>query len=133
MTSPQLSKRENYKILGSLGKGSFGAVRKIETNDDKKIYAIKEINLPGKSLSDEALKGCEEARKEYLILRKGLSQVVKSFGSFYDENSNCFIFSMDFYPHNLEEYIQAHIKGKNMNILFTDFLTIFKDITTGKP
>ncbi len=110
MTSPQLSKRENYNILGSMGKGASGVVRKIETIADKKIYAIKEISLPGKSLSKEALDGYEEAKKEYLILRKGLRQVVKSFGSFYDPNSNCFTFSMDFYPYNLEEHIKAHIR-----------------------
>ena len=45
MSSPQLYKKENYKILGSLGKGAFGVVKKIETVDDKKIYALKKILL----------------------------------------------------------------------------------------
>ena len=131
MTSPQLSKKENYNILGTLGRGAFGVVRKIETVADKKVYALKEISLPGRSQSDEALEGYEEAKKEYMILRKGLSQVVQSFGSYYDPILNSFSFSMTFYPHNLKEYIDNHIKEKNANIPLSDFLPIFQDIVTG--
>ena len=118
MSSPQLSKRENYNILGSLGKGTFGVVRKIETLDDNKIYALKEISLGGKSQSNEALKNYEEAKREYMILRKGLKQVVKSFGSSYEPILNTFSFSMELYPHNLEEYIETQMKKKKCQYSF---------------
>ena len=94
MSSPQLSKKENFNILEILGRGAFGIVSKIETKDDKKVYALKQIFFPGKSESAEAKESYEEAKREYAILKKGLKNVVRSFGSIYDPKSNCFSFSM---------------------------------------
>ncbi len=96
MTSPQLRKKENYTLLDIIGKGGFGIVSKIETKDDQKVYALKRIDLPGKSGSKESQESYEEAQREYTILKKGLKNVVRSFGSFYDPKANCFFFSMNF-------------------------------------
>ena len=132
MSSPQLSKKENFNILEILGRGAFGIVSKIETKDDKKVYALKQIFLPGRNQSAEAMQCYEEAKREYKILKKGLKNVVRSFGSFYDPNANCFSFSMTHYKHNLEGYLKACFDKKNSNISFATFMPIFRDIISGK-
>ncbi len=132
MTSPQLRKMENYTILKYIGKGSFGIVSKIETKDDKKVYALKQIDLPGKSGSKENKESYEEAQREYAILKKGLKNVVRSYGSFYDPKANSFFFSMDFCKYNLKTYIETYFDEKKSNIPFEKFLSIFRDIINGK-
>jgi serine/threonine protein kinase len=132
MTSPQLSKRENFNLLDFLGKGTFGIVSKIETKDDKKVYALKQIFFPGKSQSAESKECYEEAKREYTILKKGLQNVVRSFGSFYDPKTNCFSISMTLYQYNLDRFLEAYFEKNQSNIPFATFLPIFRDIITGK-
>ena len=132
MSSPQLSKKENFNIVEFLGKGAFGIVSKIETKDDKKVYALKQIFFPGRSQSAEAKECYEEATREYTILKKGLQNVVRSFGSFYDPKTNCFSISMTLYKYNLEGFLEVYFEKNHTNIPFTTFLPIFRDILTGK-
>jgi hypothetical protein len=68
----------------------------------------------------------EEAKMEYLLLKNPLKNVINSYGSYYDQTSNKFMFSMDYYAENLREYIE-----RNKQIDFPQFISIFKDIITG--
>ena len=131
MTSPQLSKQENFQILKNIGKGSFGVVSKILVTENNQIYALKQMYLPGKNGSDISKEALEEARKEYNLLKRGIHHVVRSLGSLYEEKPNVFSFSMEYFPYNLNEYVETTYIEKKMNMPFQDFSQIFSDVITG--
>jgi serine/threonine protein kinase len=119
MTSPQLKNRANYEILDPLGGGAFGTVYKIKVHADQKMYALKNVEL----VRPEAL---AEAKMEYDLLRKGIPNVLKSFGSYHEPNKK-FIFSTEL----MEITLEKHIQGKGP-LDFGRFVPIFKDILRGK-
>jgi serine/threonine protein kinase len=119
MTSTQLKNRQNYYILDHLGGGAFGTVYKIRIKEDSKEYALKNVDL--KQPGDLDL-----AKKEYNLLRIGIPNVVKSFGSFYNEENKKFIFSTELMERNLENFILD--KGP---LPFKKFIPIFMNIITG--
>ena len=122
MTSPQLRTRNNYDILDPLGSGAFGQVYKILVREDGKIYALKRVNLDPPKHDDSLA----DAKTENSLLRKGIPNVLKSFGSHHELNK-FFIFSTELMDMTLEEFIE-----KNGPLTFEKFLPIFKDIITGK-
>lgn len=44
MVLDYFEKMENYEVLGTIGKGSFGNVRKIKRKSDGRILVWKELN-----------------------------------------------------------------------------------------
>ena len=122
MTSPQLKSDKNYKILNPLGGGAFGQVFKILIREDRKTYALKYVKLdPPKQPSTLA-----DAKTENSLFRKGIPNVLKSFGSHHEPNE-FFIFSTELMNMTLEKFIE-----KTGPLTFESFLPIFKDIITGK-
>ena len=119
MTSPQLKNRSNYEIIDPLGGGAFGTVYKIKIHEDQKIFALKNVELT----RPDAL---AEAKMEYDLLRKGIPNVLKSFGSYHEPNKK-FIFSTEL----METTLENHIQGKGP-LSFGQFAPMFKDILRGK-
>ena len=125
MSSPQLNSAKNYTIEEIVDAGNFGAVYKVLVHEDQKRYAVKQINIEKYSESDRQ-NALNEAKIEYNLLKKGIPNVLKSFGSNYDSNKEIFRFSMELMEMNLAQYI----KGKK-NLSFEEFSPIFSDILTG--
>ena len=121
MTSPQLKSRSNYEILDTLGGGAFGIVSKIQVKEDNKIYALKKVKLDRKDQPN----ALAEAEAEYRLLKKGIPNVLKGYGS-HHEPKTMFLFSTDLMDMTLEKYIDD-----NGPLLFEKFFPIFKDILTG--
>ena len=90
MTSPQLKSKSNYEILDHLGGGAFGAVYKIRVKEDNKVYALKNVKLDRK----EQPNALADADAEYKLLKKGIPNVLKSYGS-HHEPKEMFLFTTD--------------------------------------
>ena len=103
MSSPLLSSDKNYdeKFIDA---GTYGAVFKITSKSDNSTYAMKQINLTNFDLSkrQEAL---ENAKKEYNIYSKNIPNVLKSYGSYYDETEDVYRFSIDLMETDLYNFI----------------------------
>ena len=89
--------------------------------EDNKVYALKKVRLDRK----EQPNALAEAEAEYKLLKKGIPNVLKSYGSHHEPNEK-FIFSTDLMQMSLEKYID-----KNGPLSFEKFFPIFKDILTG--
>jgi hypothetical protein len=124
MSSPLLRSEENYEIKMFLGRGYIDEIQKIISKIDGKEFALKQINLGNYrgDRGEELLNG----RRAYLLHRKGNPNVVKSFGSYYDEKTSTFRYSLELMKENLHDLLKR--KG---NLKFDEFSSIFKDITTG--
>ena len=122
MTSPQLKSKKNYEILDPIGGGTFGQVYKILVHEDGKTYALKQVKLD----HQEQAEFLADAKTENSLFRKGIPNVLKSYGSHHEPNK-FFIFSTDLMDMTLEEFIE-----KNGQLTLENFLPIFKDIITGK-
>ena len=125
MSSPQLKSENNYKIEKFIDAGNFGAVLKISINEDQKVYALKQINLMKHTAKDRPA-ALLDAQNEYQLLRKGIPNVLRSFGSYHDTNDQVFRFSTEFKEMNLAQFI-----NKNGPLPFERFIPIFQDILSG--
>ena len=125
MSSPQLKSDKNYKIEKFIDSGNFGAVHKISIYEDQKVYALKQVNLM-KQAEKERPTVLSDAQNEYQLLRKGIPNVLKSFGSYHDKNEQVFRFSTEFMEMNLAQLIE-----KNGPLPFNRFIPIFQDILSG--
>ena len=125
MSSPQLSSVKNYKIEKFIDAGAFGAVFKIVTNNDHKIYALKQINLQKIDVNQRAA-ALSFAKNEYHLHRKGIPNVLRSFGSHLDPNEQIFQFSTEFMEMNLGQLIEN--QGP---LSFERFIPIFRDLLSG--
>ncbi len=123
MTSPQLKCNQKYKLIEHIATGGFGSVYKIMIHEDEKQYAVKHITLNQEEGQQSAL---EDAEMEYKLLKKGLPNVLKSFGSYYEPNRK-FLFSTEL----MEMTLLKHIEEKK-SLVFDEFRPIFEDILTGK-
>ena len=132
MTSPRISRSENYEIIDPyLGKGSFGVVSKIKMKDTSDIFALKTVKLGDLSTPKEKEELLQESIFEYKLLKKGLPNVVRSFGSNYDQNNEKFMFSMEYYPQNLKQYVTSYLNKTKNSMSFELFLPLFHDILNG--
>ena len=125
MSSPQLKSTKNFEITEIIDSGNFGTVYTITIHEDKKAYAIKQINLK-KFDENERPAALADAKMEYNLLKKGIPNVLRSFGSFYDANAEVFKFSTECMKMNLSQFIKD--KG---NLSFNEFIPIFSDILSG--
>ena len=126
MSSPQLKSTKNYEISRIIDSGNFGTVYTITVHEDKKVYAVKQINIE-KFDEKERPAALADAIMEYNLLKKGIPNVLRSFGSFYDANAEVFKFSTECMEMNLAQFIKS--KG---SLSFIDFIPIFSDIVSGK-
>jgi serine/threonine protein kinase len=125
MTSPQLRSENFYKIEKFINAGAFGGICKISINEDSKIYALKQINLL--NFSEEQRKDVLiDSKNEYKLLRKGIPNVLRSYGSHYDQGEQVFKFSADFMEMNLTQLVE-----KKNSLTFSEFIPIFRDIISG--
>ena len=122
MTSPQLKTKKNFEIRKPIGNGGFGQVFKIVVHEDKKVYALKYVNLN----KENNLDALADAKMEYDLLRKGIPNVLKSYGSHHKPNKK-FIFSTELMEMTLQKYIEV-----NGQIDFGNFFPIFKNILNGR-
>ena len=125
MASPLLQSEKNYQ-KEYLDSGAFGAVFKITLNKDKKVFALKQIDL-GKLEQHEIPAALAEAKKENDVMRKNIPNVLRSFGSFYDSVNKLYLISTELMDSNLRKFIY-----KNGPLSFENFVPIFRDILTGK-
>ncbi len=125
MSSPQLKSDKNYKIEKFIDSGNFGAVLKISIYEDQKVYALKQVSLMKHAEKDRPA-ALLDAQNEYQLLRKGIPNLLKSFGSYHDKNEQVFMFSTEFMEMNLAQFIE-----KNGPLPFKRFIPIFQDIVSG--
>ncbi len=128
MTSEQLKSDSNYKILGLVGEGDYGTILKIRIKEDDKEYALKQIDF--KKITDDELKESAriKAEQEFKLLQKGIPNVLKSFGSYYDCEKEVFMFTTELMTTDLETFIVE----KKRPLTMEEFIPIFKDIIQGK-
>lgn len=74
---------ENFQILSTIGHGSFGTVLKAKQEVDKKLYALKIIEMPENKNEYE-----KAAREAELISRINHRNVVRNITSWKQENVN---------------------------------------------
>jgi hypothetical protein len=124
MSSPLLKSKENYS-REYLDKGAYGTVFKITSKLDGTVYALKSFDF--EKLSDDDIKlHYSDAKKEYEVLRIGIENVIKCYGSHFDEKTKNFVFSMDLMDQTLMKLIR-----KNGSLSFEEFIPIFKDFSKG--
>lgn len=127
MSSPLLSSDKNYKEK-FLDSGAYGAVFKITSKADKSEYAMKQIDLKKIDISErnEAL---NDAKNEYILYKRNIPHVLKSYGSHYEKSKDeeIYRFSVDLMEINLANFIE-----KNGALSFEQFIPIFSDVLLGK-
>ncbi len=125
MSSPQLKSDKNYKIEEFIDSGNFGGVFKTSMHEDQKFYALKQVNLVKHAEKDRPA-ALSDARNEYQLLKKGIPNVLRSFGSYHDTNKQVFRFSTEFMEMNLAQLIE-----RNGPLPVKRFISIFHDILSG--
>ena len=125
MSSPLLKSEQNFD-KEFIDAGASAAVFKITLKKDQSVYALKQINL-GTFFENERQAALSDAQKEYQVLRKGIPNVLRSFGSHYDDKNLLFKFSTELMEQNLMKFIQS-----NGPLNFENFTPIFKDILLGR-
>ena len=131
MSSFQLSRRENWRVISLLGKGSVGQIFHVKMRDDQREYALKVFSLSQYSDPAEKKKIIEKARGEFALLNGNLEHVVKSFGCFYDEVEDEFIYSMKLYKSNLKKICYEHQRERKRPFEYEDVIKYFSDAVRG--
>jgi serine/threonine protein kinase len=127
MTSPQLKSSKLYNKEKTLGMGSFGVVHLIRVLETNNLYALKEFHFKKLKKPGQREEAFKEAKIEYNLLKNDIKNVVKSYGSFYDDEQLVYGFTMDYCPQNFSEYVE-----KNGPLAPKDFLPLFRDMVIGK-
>ncbi len=101
-------KFEDFEILQILGKGSYGFVAKIRSLKNKKIYAMKQIDLDKVGSNKEK----QLCKQEITLLQQldhpNINKYYKSF-----ESNNCLYIIMEFMDNgDISGFIDAHKKFK---------------------
>lgn len=126
MSSPLLCSESNY-VKEFVDSGNFGNIFKITLKENHKVFALKQIDLKKFPLADRG-SALNDAISEYQLLRKGIPNLLRSHGSFYDSQNNIFRYSTDLMEMNLTQLIE-----KNGPLNFQYFSEIFNDILEGQP
>ena len=102
-------KLEDFDIQQVLGKGSYGFVAKVRSKKNKKIYAMKQIDL-SKIGSKKEVELCK--REVILLQRLSHPNINKYYKSF--SVNNCLYIIMEFMDNgDLPGFIKAHKKFNN--------------------
>ena len=125
MTSPQLKSKIEYERSKCLHKGEYGALYQISVHQNKSNYALKELNF-GNLNETEKKNAFSQAKIENDLLRNKLPNVLKGFGSNYDETNEVFEYSMQLMKMNLFQLV----KSKN-GLGFKEFLPLYAQIIRG--
>jgi serine/threonine protein kinase len=125
MSSPLLSSKNNYDY-DFIRAGAYGEVFKITSKQDKKSYAMKQIQLKNVPKS-QRLEAFNEAKNEYNLYKKNIPNVLRSYGSHFDQSAEIYRFSVDLMETDLYRYIDD-----NGALTFEKFAPIFSDIIKGK-
>ncbi len=125
MSSPLLKSEDNYEEKFIKG-GAYGAVFKITSKKDKKIYAMKQIHLKDIPSANKA-NALKDAMNEYNLYKREIPNVLRSYGSHYDQSEEIYRFSVDLMQKDLSRFI-----NENGPLSFEKFAPIFSDIIQGK-
>ena len=128
--SPRL-KAEIYYEEKTISQGSFGRLSEIQYLCEKtgveKKFSMKTFDVSKIGEPSEREEVLEEAKKEYEILKRGIPNILKAHGSFYDEQEMKFRFSTDFMHTDLYSFI-----SKRGPLDVKTFISIYTDILRGK-
>jgi len=94
LASPEkkLSKINEFKVLGSLGEGSFSTVYKVQRYADGKIYAMKKVRMSRLTEREKS-----NALNEIRILASTKSDhIVEYKDSFFDGSSDSLCIVMEY-------------------------------------
>ncbi len=123
MSSPTL-KNKLYEEVEILAEGGGGEVKKIFVSSENKFYALKSIKiLEEQYVQKEDL---DAAIEEYRILKMGIPNVLRSYGSYWNKEDSIFMFTTDLMKCDLKELVR-----KEGPMSLENFFPIFKDIVTG--
>ena len=124
----------DFILIGSIGKGCFGEVKKMQYKGDRQIYAVKFIPKTNTIIQDN-----KDIYRESIIMpnvnHKNLVKVYK----YFEDNENCYFVYELVQGCNLETYVdnfQENNKKKfgNSNATHIDqnlLINIFKQILSG--
>ena len=99
---------EDFEILQILGKGSYGFVAKIRSKKNKKIYALKQIDLT-KVGSEKEKNLCHQEIK--LLEQLNNSNINKYYKTIFSNNNSCLNIIMEFMDNgDISGFINAHKK-----------------------
>ena len=133
MSSLDLSLAHNFIVDDpSVGKGSFGMVSRIRVTSNNKVYALKTFNLRDCYTNQAKKELLERSQNQYKQMKNNLPNVVRSHGSFFDQSAEKFMFTMDYYPQNLKQFVQAQIRKNEFSMPFNTFLPLFLDMINGR-
>ena len=128
-------KFEDFEVLSQLGKGGFGAVFKVRSKINNKVYAIKRVNLEKlrKQIEDDggdAERAIQLTKEEASVLEKyNHPHILKFYKKFEDEN-NIYIVTEYVDNGDINGFIEAH-KEFNKHISEEVLWSIFLQCMSG--
>jgi hypothetical protein len=117
MSSDQLEQMSKGQILRTIG---LNYLEKVDIcNIEGKLHAVKKFFLlKATKIEDKKLELLEEKKREYELIQKGLQNVVKCDGSFYDQREEIYQYSMECFDQNLKEHLKSHGSPNLKTLLF---------------
>ena len=125
--SPRLSSEKNYKEKKIIT-CSFNKKYEIEYLNKKsrkeKRFSLKKIELKSIVKESERKECLEGVRNAYRILKQGIPNVLKAYGSYYDIEKQEFRFSTDQMHTDLASFVKkkGHLNMETFTPIFTDIL-----------
>lgn len=95
----------------------------------KQTFALKQIELAKMcdSIDEEDLENALfEVHEAFLMMKKNLRNVARTYQYFYDEKRKKYLFTMEIFENNLCKYAYEN------SLLEKDFIPIFENIVEGK-
>jgi serine/threonine protein kinase len=127
-------KISDFILIGNIGEGNFGVVKKMQYKGNNQIYAVKFLPKSNTIVQDNK----NVIREIQLIFNVNHKNIVKLYG-YFEDNVNCYFVYELVQGCNLETYVD-NIQINNMNKYGNNFAThieqnllinIFKQILSG--